>query len=743
MNGFKLVRKLIPLFFIVFMFKIVGAVDIFKYEFHHPNPGEWVVLDFSNITFVEPDLSNVRVECEDCKYYLIDYHKLVINSSAVIYITKEKDFKKKVPEDVENFYTIKRTIATINFETWEFSTGSKTDTIPPGTSGDGYVTCSQWSSGPITIYENTDYKVMIKGNGYNCETSTSYSIGIFWNTDPTTNLYTKLYVSSGYLYIYMYRPASVSTDVEGEVLFLPKVKFAKVVITGLGNWEDCSGRTIIQYKILNKYYTNYAVSKSSTCLSGGWYDNYNSLWLKTNAWEVEGDYSYLDNVEIYELEPKAYRTYNITPFNLTALRNLFFFKFISNVTKRIISGLKVSYVKSSAIEWKDILSKGTWEIYHNITVKLVDYQTNETIYTETLDLGKTYLRTYQISGYPTIVKVFDFSNLTYILANQTPTIIIKVPNENVSRKIEVYVKGINENVYVELLKESDPKGSIDIRPLDISGRTNFYGILPDIYKIVVYDKNANILYEREGILETGNITIDLTKPIEIPKSPSIIKSISWKYPDEYYVGEPAIVTGELTITNIGNAPLVNKITEAVEIPGGRNVVIREKDTGAVVFQADQFSGMAQITISYLEPGDSKVYEIEYEIPTADISQTYKYKIVQGGTLYDVYVAYIKVKSPIPINNLYYTMEDVDCKKISRVLVNDNQVTFTCSGDTLKVNLGYAIPLEEIKVSVYSMGAIEEKKPAPYPAFKPFEAIYNMIQRFIDFIRRILESYGIR
>jgi len=85
---------------------IMNKGDIAKYELNYTKlglpEGTWIVLDFSNISFVEPDLSNIKVECENCGYYLADDYKLLINSSATIYITKEDNYIKNKPP--QNFY---------------------------------------------------------------------------------------------------------------------------------------------------------------------------------------------------------------------------------------------------------------------------------------------------------------------------------------------------------------------------------------------------------------------------------------------------------------------------------------------------------------------------------------------------------------------------------------------------------------------------------------------------------------
>ena len=86
---------------------IMQSGDVAKYELDYAKlnltEGTWIILDFSNISLVEKDLSNVRVECENCKYYLVDDYQLLINSSATIYITLESNYTKN-RNYIEHFY---------------------------------------------------------------------------------------------------------------------------------------------------------------------------------------------------------------------------------------------------------------------------------------------------------------------------------------------------------------------------------------------------------------------------------------------------------------------------------------------------------------------------------------------------------------------------------------------------------------------------------------------------------------
>jgi len=201
------------------------------------------------------------------------------------------------------------------------------------------------------------------------------------------------------------------------------------------------------------------------------------------------------------------KTFYASPYDIVLLQEKVpIFNFYTN-DKKIISGLKVSYVNKS--NYLDILSKGPWKVYNDIQYYVKDYNSFALLQTYSIPLGQITTITIDIQNYSLRTKSFVFEELKYILANETPYLQLLSPHLDVARLLRVYVTPAG--YYVYLLRRTADYHLVDFAKSQPTASGELIFIIPDMdyLRFEFYDQNGNLVYHYEDIISGNDYVFNL------------------------------------------------------------------------------------------------------------------------------------------------------------------------------------------------------------------------------------------
>jgi hypothetical protein len=106
-------------------------------------------------------------------------------------------------------------------------------------------------------------------------------------------------------------------------------------------------------------------------------------------------------------------------------------------------------------------------------------------------------------------------------------------------------------------------------------------------------------------------------------TPPIFTIKIFNYPEEYYVGEKANASIQLTLNNYGSENITVPLKDYISIRHGINVKLLDNNTKLLKFYGDQ-DGTIEFNLGTIKTGETKDYSITYDILTAKSELIKKY-----------------------------------------------------------------------------------------------------------------------
>ncbi len=529
----ELQKLLLSLVLFVFFASVSYAYDIFKYELNYTalnlTLGNWTVVDFSEIANhipLQADLSNVRVECGGCGYYLADAYTLLINNSFTAYITAENNYTKKIYN-----WTMPGEGGTEKIlETYfDLPTGEK-NTYPPTALfiSNEYFTVDLFTNDPseyskISFYsKSSNYATYQMSIGSSASTIISAPMGVairakWLKTALCVKFAVSYTLSTGTTVPYLYIGRSGGYNAWGNYGYYYVCYNGTHVLVYDSTYALKDSYTAtesdLQYVNFIELYTPDTGTQSATVRSGG-------------VWKVVffGKYPNVTHINASFLNLQQVNPYYLcvdydfpTPENATS-KAKYSFKFL-NVTNniQILEDLNLTKITS-------------------INVIFQDYKDGSTLQTSSAPFGNKTFITFNNTNYPLIQRAWDFSDISWCWkpVDFDASHYIRVPTTDEARLLKIYVQPPEAGYWVYLYKDTSPEGMIDIRSTDPNGGVYYYVPESDWWILKIYDKYGNLTYSYEGELPdtTYNIYISLGGMISSTElTPEEISRIS-KYPIE-------------------------------------------------------------------------------------------------------------------------------------------------------------------------------------------------------------------
>lgn len=232
------------------------------------------------------------------------------------------------------------------------------------------------------------------------------------------------------------------------------------------------------------------------------------------------------------------------------------------------------------------------------------------------------------------------------------------------------------------------------------------------------------------------------------KTPPVTIIPTYYYPNKYYVGELADVQLKLDVRNWANEPLPN-LHVTIPLIYGEDIKVIDEN-GTTISQISEVSGMLDFVIPIIQSQEAQTYTVYYKIPVGEAKYPYKpTTTIINGTQYVVKYVEIDSKTPIPLKDNVYYVDDVPCDNVTKVIqVNSfssdfgDKLEYSCNGSKTVIFLGSLDVGQKKYIKIYYKGKlpVEKIQPIENATNSIKNAINNAMNYYESFWKNIFENY---